>query len=217
MHETSVRELTGLDPGLEPFFETAWRNHYGSLWVPTEVNFRDSHWTYLSSSLLNQGENSWFMVWEGFTRMSNSERICSASFTYFCADNTERNEEPHTKRQKKPRTLQEAPSFRGESFGLSPRRSKEILCKYLEIHRNIYNECGHSERGGNSRYQCGRNAQGPQKNIQKGELRGEKTCKDELPTLPPSQTVAEYFRAKKATPSNFMAGNKSSDLLAPST
>ncbi len=59
-----------------------------------------------------------------------SERICSASFKYFCADNTvfentERNEKPPEKQQKNPRKLrQKALSFGGERFGLSRQRSK---------------------------------------------------------------------------------------------
>ncbi len=41
---------------------------------------------------------SWFKVPKGFPRMMNLYRVCSASFTYFranntCAENTERNEE----------------------------------------------------------------------------------------------------------------------------
>ena len=38
--ETSVRELIGQDPGLEPFFDIALRNHYEKSWLPTEMDLR---------------------------------------------------------------------------------------------------------------------------------------------------------------------------------
>ncbi len=39
LHETSVQELTSLDLRLEPLFENAWRSHFESLWLPTEIGF----------------------------------------------------------------------------------------------------------------------------------------------------------------------------------
>ncbi len=130
MYETSVQELVGLDLGLDPFFETAARDRYGSLWLPTKIDFRGLDSAYSSSSLLKQGGNLWFMIGEGFPSMTNLERILSGSFKSFRAtstisENTERNEKPSKNTRKKPRKLgQDALSFRGERFGLFPQRNK---------------------------------------------------------------------------------------------
>ncbi len=118
LYEISVQKWTGLDLGLEPFFNTAQRDCYKSFWLPTEIDFRDSHSAYSSSSLLKQGNNSWFMVREGFPRMTNSERICSASFTNFCADNTvaentERNGEPPKTTEKSRESCYKRPCHSG--------------------------------------------------------------------------------------------------------
>lgn len=40
LHETSVRELIGQHPGLEPFFDIALRDQYEKSWLPTKIDSR---------------------------------------------------------------------------------------------------------------------------------------------------------------------------------
>ncbi len=63
------------------------------------MDFRNSHSTYSSSSLLKQGDGQ-FMIGGsgGFTRMENSEKLCSELFKYFRADNIRCSEIRNEKR-----------------------------------------------------------------------------------------------------------------------
>ena len=59
-YEMSVRELTGLDPDLKPFFDTALTDLYEKSWWPIEIGCPDSGLSYSASLLRKQEGSSWF-------------------------------------------------------------------------------------------------------------------------------------------------------------
>ena len=233
LYETSVQELIGTDGALEPFFDTAWRDHYDKLWLPTATGSPDLVLNSSSSSLMKQGENSWFLTRESredrsvtnnFSsptiqmenqRSQTSERISYPSFMFSPVATMERgstpDQEPPKKRMKKSERLEKKGKLlRCRKLRIKPTQEQiDILKTCIGIHRYIYNECVQSEKNG---------LVNGVSNVEKNRVRSLLTnksnykdttpWKDSCPCHAKQQAVEEFFRAKKAAISNVRNGHQ---------
>lgn len=225
LYETSVRELTGLDPDLKPFFDTAWKDQYARSWLPTETGCPDSALSYSSSLLKRQEESSWFSVRVRQSKeltssvlSPNWERTSSQSFTFSPAATTEGentslnpNQERPLKRIKKSQKMQEkGVVLRCRKIRILPNgEQKDILKRCFGIHRHIYNECVKADKGGHI------NGSGTGEcyrwrtalTTKEHYYNQGKAWKDDCPNHTKQQAVEEYFKNKK-TASKLVAEGK---------
>ncbi len=225
LYETSVRELTGLDPDLKPFFDTAWKGQYERSWLPTETGCPDSALSYSSSLLKKQGESSWFSVRVRQSRdltssvLSRSwEKTCSQSFMFSPAATTEgenTSPSPNQERERGHGETQERPlkrikkSQRMQDKGVVLRcrkiriipngEQKEILKRCFGIHRHIYNECVKADRGGYINGADTRECYRWRTALTTKEhyYNQGKSWKDDCPSHTKQQAVEEYFKNKR--------------------
>lgn len=213
LYETSARDLIGRDPDCVPFFDTHWKDRYGSLWLPTGTDSLVWHSTSSNSSLLRQGENSWFWTTEGaLPPMTNLGKTSFPSFTFSPVVTTEdapTSEEPPRKRQKKgEKVATRGCVLRGRKIRVVPTKEQtEILRKCIGVHRHIFNECVDMEKAGEIQGASGTEMRRVRTLLSASEHFDAKPWKGECPSLTRQQAVEEYFRAKKAALSNLRAGN----------
>lgn len=89
-YETSVQELIGSDPDLNPFFNAALVEKYKKLWLPTETDFQDLPSIFSSTSFPYSGQKSWWSAEEKVTRQPTSwVRTYCPLFTFSPVDTTD--------------------------------------------------------------------------------------------------------------------------------
>ena len=208
-YETSVRELIGQDPDLEPFFDTVWMDQYEKSWFPTEIDSPDWALSFSSSLLKRQEESSWFWI---KTRQSqeltnsilnlNWERTSSQSFTFSHVDTMgDVGIERPKKRMKKSETLNsKGMVMRVRRVRIKPTLEQMVILKdCMGIYRHIYNECVKAENNGliygSSVSECSRWRTILTKKQNYYNLG--KHWKDKCPSLTKQQAVEEFFKNKK--------------------
>ena len=211
LYETSARELIGEDPVLKPFFDTAWKGRYESLWSLTETGYQDWDSSSSNFSLRNQAENSWFWIKEYREKPVRSseeslslERTSYPSFTFSPPDTTDpesTNEEPPRKRQRKSaKLLAKGAVLRARRMRILPTTDqRKSLRDCFGIYRHIYNECVSADK---KEEVNGASAAEMRKwrtlFTRKDNYYGDnKPWKDNCPCHTKQQAVEEYFKAKK--------------------
>jgi IS605 OrfB family transposase len=210
---TSVQGLIGSDRDCVPFFDTAWREQYEKLWLPTVTDSAD--WRSTSSNFLlrKQVQNSWFSMTElNRARTMSSVRTYCPLFMFSPVDITESvSTRPRTKKQKteqesKPKRLRKSQIakekgnvIRGYKIRIQPSENQSRdLRNALGVYRDIYNatlsydEDGHvdgtSEKEKNRVRACLTNVP---------NFRDTRPYWRQLPKHGRQQAVEEYFDRKK--------------------
>lgn len=224
-YETSVQELIGIDQGYGEFFDTSLTDNYRNSWLPTGTDFPGLGLNSLTSSLVKQGENSWFWTREHreiprTCSLPNviSGRISCPLFTFSPQDTTEEestSQEPPKKRRKKKSQIvkEQGKLIRSYRLRLAPTREQfEELRRLQGCHRFLYNKVVSHEKNGE--------IQGASGNL-KSEFRTRLTTNDKIrdsgdvflldcPVHTRQQAVEEFFRSKKAAMSNVRNGHQES-------
>lgn len=207
LYETSAREFIGEDPDLKPFFDTAMRDRYESLWSLTEAGYLDWDSNLSSSSLRNQAESSWFWIKEYRARNLEENpslgRTCYPSFTFSPVDTTdpESTNEPPKKRQRKSAQLEaKGAVLRTRRIRILPTKDQQTRLKdCIGIHRHIYNECVGADKDGEVN---GASAVEMRKwrtllTRKDNYYSVNKPWKGKCPCHTKQQAVEEFFKAKK--------------------
>jgi hypothetical protein len=89
LYATSAQELISNDPDSVPFYDSALRDLYENLWLPTRIDSPESLSTSSNFSLRNAEVQSWFWAEEReIPQRTNWVRIYSPSFTFSPAGTT---------------------------------------------------------------------------------------------------------------------------------
>jgi len=222
-YATSVQELILNDPGSVPFYDSALRDLYESLWLPTRIDSPESLSTLSNFSSQNAAGQSWFWAEEReIPQRMSWVRTSSPLFMFSPVDTTvgenipvdlptTRNDQGKKRKTKSQIAEEKGVHVRARKVRLSPTRDQQQrLGQIFAGTRFIYNECVTADRNGllmgssKTESNAWREALTSETGISTFDNLG---WLRDIPSLTRQTAVDEFFRAKRAATTNVSRGN----------
>ena len=223
LYATSAQELISNDPDSVPFYDSALRDLYENLWLPTRIDSPESLSTSSNFSLRNAEGQSWFWAEEReIPQRTNWVRIYSPSFTFSPAGTTggenipanpptTRNDQGNGRKTRSQIAEEKGVHFRARKIRLNPtREQQQRLNQIFAGTRFIYYECVTADREG-----LLTGASKTESNSWREALTSESGISSfenldwlkSIPSLTRQTAVEEFFRSKRAAITNVSRGN----------